>query len=99
MGTNGTSPERKYDVAIVGGGGHVGLPLALVFADYGLNVLVYDINKDTLDKVGRGIVPFAEHGAEELLAKILKTGRLGLTADPAQVADAKKHCDYDWNAG
>ncbi len=88
-GRNGTHPHRPYDVVVVGGGGHVGLPLALVFADRGLNVLVYDINSTTLDKIRSGVVPFAENGAEELLAKLLPTGRLHLTDEAAKVADAK----------
>ena len=32
----------EYDVCVVGGCGHVGLPLALTFADSGLNVSIYD---------------------------------------------------------
>ena len=32
-------------VAVVGGCGHVGLPLGLAFADAGLDVVLYDINE------------------------------------------------------
>ena len=34
----------NYDVCIVGGLGHVGLPLGILFASKGLKVSLYDIN-------------------------------------------------------
>ncbi len=86
---NGTVHERRYDIVVVGGGGHVGLPLAMVFADKGMNVLVYDINEKTVETIRGGVVPFAENGAEELLAKVLASGRLHLTTDPSEVAYAE----------
>ena len=57
------------DVVVLGGAGHVGLPLSLVFADAGLRVGIYDINEQTLDRIGRGEMPFLEDGADELLAR------------------------------
>ena len=38
--------QYKYDLCVVGGAGHIGLPFALVFARQGLKVLIYDINQD-----------------------------------------------------
>lgn len=86
---NGHKQERRYDVVVVGGGGHIGLPLAMVFADKGLDVLVFDINADTIETIKGGVVPFAEEGAEELLATVLASGKLHLTTDPAEVAYAE----------
>jgi len=63
----------------------VGLPLALAFADSGWRVGIYDINKTTLERIGRGEMPFREHGADELLPKVLETGRLVLGADPVMM--------------
>src|SRR4051812_10925436 len=71
-----TASRFTYDVAIIGGGGHVGLPLALVFADSGLRTLIYDVNKKTIDKIRAGIMPFREEGAEEILARVLGQGTL-----------------------
>ena len=68
--------EKHYDVAVVGGAGHVGLPLALSFADQGLNVLVNDINQAAMDSIAEGTVPFFEEGAEEMLARVLKASRV-----------------------
>ena len=38
------------DVCVIGGGGHVGLPLALTFADSGLKTLIYDTNAGTVER-------------------------------------------------
>ena len=66
---------------MLGGGGHVGLPLSLAFADAGLKVGIYDINAATLERIKSGEMPFRENGADELLPKILATGRLTLSDD------------------
>ncbi len=70
------------DVVVLGGGGHVGLPLSLSLADAGLRVGIYDIHQPTLDAIAAGRMPFLEHGADELLARVLATGRLELANDP-----------------
>ncbi len=41
------------DVVVLGGGGHVGLPLSLALADAGLRVGIYDINERTLDQIAQ----------------------------------------------
>src|SRR3982075_65875 len=70
------------DVVIVGGCGHVGLPLALSLADSGYRVGIDDIDAAKIEQVRSGSVPFLENGAEELLQKLLPSGRLELSADP-----------------
>ncbi len=57
---------------IVGGGGHVGLPLALVLADAGFLVVSLDISDYAVDLINSGKMPFAEEGAQELLTSTLK---------------------------
>lgn len=56
-------------ICIVGGCGHVGLPLGLVLASRGFEVTLLDINKNAVSLINRGIIPFQEEGAEELLKK------------------------------
>lgn len=80
--------DGRFDVCVVGGAGHVGLPLAVVFADRGLRVLVYDINQASLETIGGGILPFMEEGGEPLLKKVLQAGRLQLSSDPHDIARA-----------
>jgi UDP-N-acetyl-D-mannosaminuronic acid dehydrogenase len=73
--------SSELDVVVLGGGGHVGLPLSLAFARAGLRVGIYDISQPALDRIAAGEMPFKENGADELLAELLPTGRLELTTD------------------
>ena len=76
---------KDLDLVIVGGCGHVGLPLALSLADCGFQVGINDIDQDKIELVSSGVVPFRETGAEELLRKLLPTGRLELSRDPTML--------------
>jgi len=69
------------DLVVVGGCGHVGLPLALSLADSGYRVGIDDIDAAKLEQVKSGSVPFLETGAEELLRRLLPTGRLEFAAN------------------
>ena len=74
---------EPLDVVVVGGCGHVGLPLALSLADSGYRVGIDDIDVAKIEQVRSGSVPFLENGAEELLRRLLPTGRLELAANPS----------------
>lgn len=63
--------ENRYDVCIVGGLGHVGLPLGLSLAQVGQRVMLYDINEEAVATVSRGRMPFVENGADEVLVNVL----------------------------
>jgi len=80
--------EADLDLVVLGGGGHVGLPLSLVFADAGLRVGIYDIDEAKLAGIAAGRMPFMEQGADELLASVLETGRLTFGSDAAMVGRA-----------
>lgn len=69
-------------MVVVGGCGHVGLPLALSLADCGYRVGIDDIDAAKIEQVRSGNVPFLETGAEELLRRLLPTGRLELASNP-----------------
>jgi UDP-N-acetyl-D-mannosaminuronic acid dehydrogenase len=84
-----TQPERLYDIFIVGGLGHVGLPLGLVFADKGKKVCLYDINSKTAEAVKKGEMPFIEYGAGPILKRVLKNGNLDLSFDIRSVSKAR----------
>lgn len=78
----------KYDVCVIGGCGHVGLPLAIAFASKGVNVCIYDINKNALEKIANGEMPFLEAGADKLLENTIdKT--LFTSDDPQVISDSK----------
>jgi UDP-N-acetyl-D-mannosaminuronic acid dehydrogenase len=73
-------------MVIVGGCGHVGLPLALSLADCGYRVGIDDIDAAKVEQVKAGNVPFLETGAKALLNELLPTGRLQLASDPGLIA-------------
>src|SRR5262252_3861936 len=78
----------ERDVVVVGGCGHVGLPLAIAFADRGAQVAVYDIDPTAAGLVSAGHMPFQEPGAAPVLEKAVANGRLVASADPAIVSTA-----------
>ena len=64
--------NRLYDVCIVGGLGHVGLPLGILLAQSGEKVMLYDINEKAIQTVSQGKMPFIEVGAEKILKDVLE---------------------------
>lgn len=60
------------NLTVVGGAGHVGIPLVLCFADSGLNVLINDRNANALEKIARGELPFIEYDAQPVLDRVLE---------------------------
>jgi UDP-N-acetyl-D-mannosaminuronic acid dehydrogenase len=77
------------DVVIVGGCGHVGLPLGLVLADAGLSVTLYDLDANAVDRVRAAKMPFWERDADEMLERLIATDRLEATIDPTVVSEAE----------
>ncbi len=82
-GSSESGGGLPLDVVILGGCGHVGLPLALSFADVGKRVGIYDLDEQAVERVRAGEMPFRESGAEDLLTKALTAGRLELATDPS----------------
>jgi UDP-N-acetyl-D-mannosaminuronic acid dehydrogenase len=81
-----TAAVRAADLTVVGGAGHVGIPLVLSFAAKGLTVNVNDLNLDGLAALKSGRLPFIEYGAEELLKDALRDDRLIFTSTPAGIS-------------
>lgn len=81
--------NRDIDVCIVGGAGHVGLPLALAFAHARQQVLVYDTNEPAMAFIKGGALPFVEYDAEPLLKEALAEGRLHFSSNPGDLARAR----------
>ncbi len=75
-------------IVIVGGCGHVGLPLGVKFALAGAKTSLLDINQDSIEKVNGGEFPFLENGGDEQLAQALKKGLRAVSdADCLTTAD------------
>ena len=92
MNIAGTKPTAAIparldcgDLTVVGGAGHVGIPLVLAFAEAGYRVNVHDVNRDALATLQSGRMPFIEHGGEELLLRALKRNRLVFTSSPPDI--------------
>jgi UDP-N-acetyl-D-mannosaminuronic acid dehydrogenase len=84
-----TESSFSLDVAVVGGCGRAGLPLALAFADRGLRVLAHDIDEEAVAAVAEGRMPFREEGADPILRRVLSEGRLEVSSRPEEVSRAE----------
>ena len=79
----------SLDVVVVGGCGHVGLPLGIGFADRGLKTAVYDINSASVAMVNRAELPFDEPGAAPVIKRVIASGMLHASDDPAVISEAE----------
>lgn len=85
--TTPSSPTgaKTADITVVGGAGHVGIPLVLAFAEAGLTVNINDLNETALATLRSGKLPFIEHGAAPLLARALAGNKLLFTSSPGSI--------------
>jgi UDP-N-acetyl-D-mannosaminuronic acid dehydrogenase len=74
-------------VAIVGLG-RIGLPLALSFADHGLDVIGVEKQQRVIDLIQAGKMPFEETGTQDVLERVLPSGRLSISTDVREAAGA-----------
>ncbi|MGC9516937.1 MAG: nucleotide sugar dehydrogenase [Methanomicrobiales archaeon] len=80
------SLEKSNLNFMVVGLGKVGLPLALVFADVGINVTGVDINQETVHTLNKGILPHYEPKVPELLDKCTQNGKFKAVTDSTKAA-------------
>ncbi len=81
--------HHDHDICIIGGAGHVGLPLGLVFAAAKQRVIIYDLNAQVMEQIRGGTMPFIEYGAEPLLEAALRENRLTFSSDVKDLSRAK----------
>src|SRR4051794_7644686 len=79
----------SHDVVVIGGWGHVGLPLAIALADRGASVLVYDVSETAVNLVNDAVLPFDEPGAQDKLKAAVTSESLRASTDPSVVAQAE----------
>ena len=84
--TAGQIDATTADLTVVGGAGHVGIPLVLSFAAKGLRVNVNDLNLDNLATLKNGRLPFIEYGAGDVLRGALRANRLVFTNKPGEIS-------------
>ncbi len=81
--------QDKYELCIIGGAGHVGLPLGVVFANAGVKTVLLDINKTALEKIMSGKFPFTEQEGDETLRSALEKKTLSTSEAPEVIRDSK----------
>jgi nucleotide sugar dehydrogenase len=75
---------RRGDITFsVYGIGKMGLPLAAILADKGAVIIGVGRNRETINKLNRGICDIDEPGLAELVRKTVKAGRFSATSDAA----------------
>ena len=79
----------KNNISIIGGTGHVGLPLGLAFSKRKFKVELIDINKKNIDRVNRGILPFIEKKGKKLLKQSLKKKNIIATNELSSLRSSK----------
>ena len=80
--------QFDHDICVVGGAGHVGLPLALAFTAAGQRVLIQDLNTAVMERIRVGEMPFVEYGAQPLLEQALREGLLTFTSAAKDIGSA-----------
>jgi len=81
--------NSDHRIVIVGGCGHVGLPLGIVLAAFGdAQVTLLDIDAGKVAEINAGRMPFLEEGAEGLLQSVIGKSLLA-TSDTKCLAEAE----------
>lgn len=80
---------NKRNISVIGGAGHVGFPLGLIFCSKGFNVNFIDKDLNNLKKIKTGKSPFLEEGSEKLLKKILKKRKITTNSDLKSIKSSK----------
>jgi len=79
-------PER---IAVIGAG-YVGIPTAVTLAHFGHSVIIAERDEFRRESIRSGRSPILEEGLEDVLAAVVKSGRLEVTDDAVKaVAGAK----------
>jgi UDP-N-acetyl-D-mannosaminuronic acid dehydrogenase len=84
-----TDDSFTHDLCVIGGGGHVGLPFALICADSGLRTVIYDSDGKKVEMIRCGTMPFHEEGAAEMLQRVLGDGRLEVEDQPDRMCQCR----------
>ncbi|MGH2557298.1 MAG: UDP-glucose dehydrogenase family protein [Actinomycetota bacterium] len=69
------------------GAGHVGVASAVCLAALGHEVRVLDIDRQKIDRLTAGELPFYEPGVAEVLARVSPSGRISFHAEPKDAVE------------
>ena len=80
---------KKNKISVIGGVGHVGAPLGLVFSSKGYKVSLIDRHKNNINKINNSIMPYFEEGSSKLLKKMRAKKNIFATDKLSEVRDSK----------
>jgi len=87
FGVERSAGKYLFDKVCVIGLGYVGLPSAAIIANSGIKVHGVDVNPFIIDEVNAGRPHLVENGLPELIEKVVSSGQLTASLEPAP-ADA-----------
>ncbi len=73
-------------IAVIGTG-YVGLVTGACFAEFGVFVTCVDKDKDKIEKLKQGIIPFYEPGLEDIVKRNMKEDRLRFTTEISKAVE------------
>ena len=68
--------NNKSNISIIGGAGHVGFALGLIFSLKGFKVSLIDKHKLNIKRINSGKIPFLEESSQKLLKTMIKKKNL-----------------------
>ena len=81
--------NNKSNISIIGGAGHVGFALGLVFSSKGFKVSLIDKHKLNIKRINSGKIPFLEENSQKLLKTMIKKKRIYATNQLRKVIESK----------
>ena len=80
---------NKNNICIIGGAGHVGAPLGLVFGSKGYRVTLIDKDKKNIKSINQGVMHFLEERSSKLLKKTILKKKIFATDKLSEVKKSK----------
>jgi UDP-N-acetyl-D-mannosaminuronic acid dehydrogenase len=77
------------NISVIGGCGHVGLPLSLYLSHFGHSVVAFDISTQNVKKVQSKIMPFIETGFQDILSEVIENGNFKATTDMDKISESE----------
>ena len=81
--------NNKRNISIIGGAGHVGFPLGLVFSSKGFKVSLIDKDLRNINKINKSEIPFLEENSQKLLKRMRQKKRIFATNQLKEVTKSK----------
>jgi len=81
--------KSEVSATVVGGAGHVGLPLAVMLAARGVQTLIFDINAESVNLINAGKSPFYEPGLQSVLEETRNADMVRATTSRSEIGSTE----------